>query len=343
MADESQRLEPSREVSGPGAFRAAAVLLGLGPEVALEIFKLLDEATVRRIALGAKELRRSPAAVPGALEVFVKAMGTTEADAVAADGALRDIAERALGVDVARRAFDGVIPPPPPDDALGPIANADPEALALVLSREQPQTAALVLGTLDAGRATAVMKAIPEAQKPHILRRLATLDMVAPEVLREVAMALSSDLAASLSVGAKRVDGKGAAVALLRRCPASQQSEVMTEIEKEDPDLAAELRTKLFTFEDLANLSDRDVQTMIREVDMNQLGIALKGATEAVKDKILKNMSGRAAQMLADDIAAMGPVKLSSVEGAQAELVKVAFSLAEQGRITIVGPADKML
>jgi flagellar motor switch protein FliG len=175
------------------------------------------------------------------------------------------------------------------------------------------------------------------------LRRLATLDMVAPEVLREVAMALSSDLAASVSVGAKRVDGKGAAVALLRRCAASQQSEVMTEIEKEDPDLAAELRTKLFTFEDLANLSDRDVQTMIREVDMNQLGIALKGATEAVKDKILKNMSGRAAQMLADDIGAMGPVKLSAVEGAQAELVKVAFSLAEQGRITIVGPADKML
>jgi flagellar motor switch protein FliG len=130
---------------------------------------------------------------------------------------------------------------------------------------------------------------------------------------------------------------------LLRRCPAAQQTEVVQEIEKDDPDLAADLRTKLFTFEDLANLSDRDLQSLIREIDMGQLGVALKGASVAVKEKLLKNMSSRAAQMLDDDINAMGPVKLAAVEAAQAELVKIAFSLAEQGRIVIVGPADKML
>jgi flagellar motor switch protein FliG len=141
----------------------------------------------------------------------------------------------------------------------------------------------------------------------------------------------------------RRFDGKGAAVELLRRSPAAQQTEAVQEIEKEDPELAADLRTKLFTFQDLVNLSDRDIQTFLREVDTSRLSIALKGASTAVRDKILKNMSSRAAEMLGDDIAAMGPVKLSDVELAQGELVKIAFTLAEQGRITVVSPADKMV
>jgi flagellar motor switch protein FliG len=253
------------------------------------------------------------------------------------------MAVRVMGQEAARRAFDGVAAPIPVDEALGAVSTADPEQLATILAREQPQTAALVLGALDAGRASAVIKHIPEARRPNILRRLATLESVDPDVLREVGLALSHELNQSVSLGTRRVDGKAAAVQLLRRCPAVQQSEVVAEIEKDDPDLAADLRGKLFTFEDLSNLTDRDLQTLIREIDMGQLAVALKGGSLAVKEKLLKNMSSRAAQMLGDDINAMGPVKLAAVEGAQAELVKIAFGLAEQGRITMVGPADKMV
>jgi flagellar motor switch protein FliG len=248
-----------------------------------------------------------------------------------------------LGVDIVRRAFDGVAPPPATDEVLGPVATADPEALAMVLAREQPQTVALVLGAMEASRAGSVLKLIPEAQRPQILRRLATLETVAPEVLREVGYALAGELRAAVSTGMRRFDGKGAAVELLRRTAAAQQTEAVQEIEKDDPELAAELRTKLFTFQDLVNLSDRDIQAFLREVDTSRLGVALKGAAVNVKDKILKNMSSRAAQMLADDIGNMGPVKLADVEMAQGELVKIAFTLAEQGRITVVGPADKMV
>ena len=176
-----------------------------------------------------------------------------------------------------------------------------------------------------------------------MLRRLATLESVAPEVLREVGQALQSELRASDGGGSRRVDGKAAAVALLRRCPAAQQTEVVGEIEKDDPELATELRAKLFTFEDLVNLTDRDIQTFIREIDTARLAVALKGASPSVTDKVLKNMSSRAAEMLKDEIAAMGPVRLAAVEEAQSELVKTAFALAEQGRITLVGPADKMV
>jgi flagellar motor switch protein FliG len=331
------------ESAGPGAQKAAAVLLGLGRDSAAQIFRLLDEATIRQIALGARELRKKPEIVPKALKEFADAMDSLAGDATASDGLLREIASVALGPEAARRAFEGVTPPPPVDEVLGPVAHADAEALAMILAREQPQTVALVLGSLEQGRAGAVLRMLPDRLRPHVLRRLATLESVAPEVLREVGQALQGELRASSAGTARRVDGKAAAVSLLRLCAAVQQTEVVGEIEKEDPELAAELRTRLFTFEDLVNLTDRDIQTFIREIDTNRLAVALKGGSPAVAEKILKNMSSRAAEMMRDEVAAMGAMRLAAVEEAQGELVKTAFGLAEQGRITLVGPADKMV
>jgi flagellar motor switch protein FliG len=331
------------EAPGPGAQRAAAVLLGLGRESAAQVFRLLDEGTIRQIALGARELRKSPNLVAQALDSFVQSMDSLAGDAAASDGLLREIASRALGPEAARRAFEGVSAPPPVDEMLGPVAQADSEALAMILAREQPQTVALVLGSLEQHRAGMVLKLLPDRLRPQVLRRLATLESVAPEVLREVGQALQAELRTAHGGTSRRVDGKAAAVSLLRRVPAAQQTEVVAEIEKDDPELASELRTKLFTFEDLVNLTDRDVQTFIREIDTARLAVALKGSSPAVTDKLFKNMSTRAAEMMKDEIAAMGPMRLAAVEEAQAELVKIGFNLAEQGRITLVGPADKMV
>jgi flagellar motor switch protein FliG len=331
------------EDSGPGAQRAAAVLLGLGRDSAAAVFRLLDEATIRQIALGARELRKSPQLVERALESYVEAMDSLHGDAAASDGLLREIASRALGPEAARRAFEGVSVAPPVDEMLGAVAQADAEALSMILAREQPQTVALVLGSLEQGRAGMVLKLLPDRMRPQVLRRLATLESVAPEVLREVGQALQAELRSASGGTSRRVDGKAAAVAMLRRVPAAQQTEVVSEIEKDDPELATELRAKLFTFEDLVNLTDRDVQTFIREIDTGRLAVALKGSSPAVSDKIFKNMSSRAAEMMRDEIAAMGPMRLAAVEEAQGELVKTAFGLAEQGRVTLVGPADKMV
>ena len=343
MADKLAAVKIPLEPAGDGAQRAAAVLLGLGRETAAHVFRLLDEATIRQIALGARELRRSPELVSRALESYVGAMDSLGGDAAASDGLLREIASSALGPEAARRAFEGVVSDTPEDDALGPVGQADAEALSMILSREQPQTIALVLGSLEQQRAGMVFKMLPERIQPQVLGRMASLESVAPEVLREVGQALQMELRTSHGGASRRVDGRAAAVSLLRRCPAAQQTEVVAEIEKDDPDLAADLRSKLFTFEDLANLSDRDVQTFIREIDTSRLAIALKGASNNVNDKVLRNMSSRAAEMMKDEIAAMGPVRLAQVEEAQGELVKIAFGLAEQGRLTLVGPADKMV
>jgi flagellar motor switch protein FliG len=347
MADPTPAHGPSAllaETSSVGAQRAAAVLLGIGPEIAGAVFKMFGEAELRRIALGAKDLRASGAAVvTEALETFIGNMETVGGDAAAGDDLLREVAARALGPDAARRAFDGVVPPPPPDEVLGPVSQADPEALAMVLQREQAQTIALVLSSLESWRAAGVMERLPDKLRPDVLRRMATIDSVAPEVLREVGHALSTELKALVAGGMRRVDGKATALEILRRTPLQDQGAVLAEIERDDAQLAAELRGRLFTFADLVNLADRDLQTLLREIDAQRLTVALKGATADVRQKFLSNLSSRAAEMLSDDLAAMGPVKLSSVEGAQQEIAKLAQELAQQGRITIVGAGEKML
>jgi len=270
-------------------------------------------------------------------------MESVGGDTAAGDDVLREAAAKALGPDAARRAFDGVVPPPPPDEVLGPVSQADPESLAMVLAREQPQTVALVLSSLDAWRAASVIERMSDKQRPDVLRRMATIESVAPEVLREVGQALSAELKALVAGGMRRVDGKNTALEILRRCDAQQQATVLSEIERDDANLAGELRGKLFTFSDLVNLADRDLQTLLREIDSNKLSVALRGATAEVRQKFMQNLSTRAAEMLSDDLAAMGPVKLSTVEAAQSEIAKLAQDLAQQNRLTIVGPSEKML
>ena len=344
MAEAEVVTPPAQINIGPGARRAAAVLLGLGSDLAANVFRLLDEDEVRKVALGARELRKAPAnAVPDALRTLIESMDRIGSETAAGDDMLREVVAKALGNDVVRRAFDGVLPPPQPDEVLGPISEADPEALAMVLIREQPQTIALVLSAIEADRAAAALEKLPAAIRPQVIRRMATIESVAPEVLKEVGQALALELRAVVAGGMRKVDGKSAALELLRRTPTAQQSEVVAEIEKDDPELAASLKTKLFTFDDLNNISDRDLQTLLRDVDGKVLTTALKGAAPALREKFMRNMSSRAAQLLADDLLALGAVRLSAVEEAQAEIAKVALELSGQGRLTIVRAADKMV
>jgi flagellar motor switch protein FliG len=344
LEDTKPDVSPSSREPRAGVTRAAAALLGLGSDAAGALFRQLAEPQMRQVALGAKGLKRQPpGAIPDALRSFVDAMEAFGGEAVAGNHLLREAAVKALGADAARRAFDDEEQSGPPDDVLGHVAQADPESLAMVLSHEQPQTVALVLSSIDPARATAVMERIPEKHRADILRRMAVIDSVSPEVLREIGQALTSELKALVAGGMRKVNGKAVALEVLRRCSAQQQGEVIAEIEKDSAPLAAELRGRLFTFDDLRTLSDRDLQTLLREIDTSKLAVALKGATPELKAKLLANLSTRAAEMLEDDLQAMGPIKLSTVETAQAEIAKLTLEVAQQGRITIVGANETML
>jgi flagellar motor switch protein FliG len=335
---------PWLEKGGPGARRVAALMLALGQEMAAELFKNLGEMEVRQIALGAKELKKAgPDVINESLQTFVDSMNDAGVDALAGDEVLRKVVTAVLGPETVKRTFDAQPPSHVPEELLGPVADADAESLAMVLAREQPQTIALVLSSLTPERAALVMDRLPIALRPQVVRRMAVVEAVAPEVLREVRLALTSELQSLVAEGMRRVDGRSAALEILRRSPAAQQTEILANIEKDDPQLSNDLRSKLFTFEDLTRLSDRDLQTLMKDLDMKQVTVALKGGSPEVKDKFLRNMSSRAAELLEDDLSAMGPVKLSEVEAAQSEIAKVAIEAAEKGRITIVRPTDKML
>jgi flagellar motor switch protein FliG len=345
MADDTATAEPPvEEAATPGSRRAAAVLLGIGPEMAASIFSRLGEREVRRVALGARGLRSmAPGAVPEALDAFVKAMQTVGGDSVAGDDVLREVVSRALGPETARRAFDGVAPPPPPDEVLGPVSQADPESLAMVLQMEQPQTVALVLSSLEPQRALVVAGYLPAELRQGALRRMATIESVAPEILREVGQALSAELKSLVAGGMRKVDGKTTALEIMRRSSPDDQAAVLGQIEKDDPALAGELRSQLFTFSDVAHLTDRDLQVLLRDVESTKLVLALRGATTEVRTKLLRNLSSRAAEMINDDLAAMGPVKLALVEAAQGEIAKQAQDLGAQGKITILSGTEKVV
>lgn len=346
MAEAPKKEEPLPWIdkAGTGAKRAAALLMGLGADAAASLFQQLTPIEVRQIALGAREIKRlGPAAIPQSLEKFCESMQAGDADALAGDAMLRKMATDLLGPDTVKRTFDATPPAHQPEELLGPVATADAESLAMILGREQPQTIALVLSSLTPERAALVMERLPLGMRPQVVRRMAIVEAVAPEVLREVRAALASELHSLVAEGMRKVDGRIAALEILRRSPSTQQTEILAAIERDDPNLAAELRSKLFTFEDLTRLQDRDLQNLMKDLDMKLLTVALRGSSPELKEKFLKNMSARAGELLQDDLTAMGPVKLSEVESAQAEIAKAAIEAAEKGRITIVRPTDKML
>ena len=257
---------------------------------------------------------------------------------------LRNVAIDAVGEEIARRAFEGVQPPPPPDEVLGPIVEADPESLGMILAREHAQTVALVLSAMGPERAPPVIGYLPEDLKPAVLSRMATVDLAAPEVLREVGQALARELDAMVADGMRQVDGRGTALAILRQSPSKQQQVVITEIEQNDMDLAQDLKSKLFTFEDLWSLTDRDIQSLIKEFDSNLLTLGCpQGCFATYPGQNLGNMSTRASKMLVDDMEVMGLIRMSEVKKAQQELVAVVMQLAEQERIAIVAPGDQMV
>ncbi|MBI5494586.1 MAG: flagellar motor switch protein FliG [Deltaproteobacteria bacterium] len=326
-----------------GAQRAMAVLLVLGKDTAREVIRHFSEQDLRRLAVGARVKGPAEEVLPLALQDFSTAMSAPAAPWQAADGLLRQWVQESLGTDTAARVLEELPQAPTPDEALGPVSGVDAEALAMVLGREQPQTVALVLSALNADKALNVLNRLPAAVQAEVVFRMAKVEAISPELLKEVGQALAAELRAATMGGVRKVEGRQVALDVLRNKPVAEQGELMKRIEERDADLAAELRTKLLTFEDLVHLPDRDIQALLREFDTKVLMIALKGASPAIAAKIFKNMSSRAADMLRDDMAAMGPLRLADVEQAQNQLVAVVMRLAGEGRIRLIGPADKMV
>ena len=219
----------------------------------------------------------------------------------------------------------------------------DPRAIADLVRNEHPQIIAIVLAHLDSDQAAETLKLLAERTRTDVLLRIATLDGIPPNALNELNEIMERQFAGNQNLKASSIGGVKVAANILNFMDSGQDQVILGSITQVDADLGARIQDLMFVFDNLADLGDRELQALLREVPNDRLGLALRGADAKVKEKITRNMSQRAAQILLEDMEARGPVRLSDVEGAQKEILAIVRRLAYQGVISLMASAEEMV
>lgn len=322
-----------------GTQRAAILLLALGEQDAAEVLRYMGPKEVQSVSLTMAELKDiSKDQVSNVLSDFQAAVGRQTALGIGTESYLRNVLTKALGPDKANNMISRILMGGQ-NTGLEELKWMDPRSVVEVVRLEHPQIIAIVLSYLEADQAAQVLQLLPEKVRLDVMMRIASLDGVQPAALRELDQVLESQFAGKSggSLQSSGIGGVKTAANILNEMDSSVEGKLMEAFKEADAGLAEQVEELMFVFENLLDVDDRGIQTLLREVTSDKLVIALKGASEALKEKIFKNMSSRAADLLRDDLEAKGPVKLSDVEAAQKEVVAAARKLAEAGEIALGG------
>ena len=318
------------ELSGPE--KAVLMLLSLDEATATPILSELDPQDVRKLREAASSMRAVPAtALEQVYAEFIQQ--TKEAVAVPKGGVryLRRLAGRALGESKAQEIFVDE----KPESALDRLAGAEPSAIASVMENEHPQLVAAILSQLDNEKAARVLEQLPEAGRAQVLERLGTMTEIPSALLEEVATALSAELPTSQADTVRTVDGVARSAALVRRMGRETGEALLGTLEEGNSELATEIRRAMYTFEDLSVLDARALRSLLEAVPVEKLTMAMKTASESLRNHIFTSMSKRAAERIKEDMEVMGGVRLADVEAAQREIVEVALRLDAEGTISL--------
>jgi flagellar motor switch protein FliG len=323
-----------------GLERAAILLMTVGEEQAAEIFKFLSPKEVQKIGETMARLKTVPrekvdevvAAFNKAREEHFSLVGDT-------DAYITQVLKRALGEEKANMLLDRILQG---RDVSGieALKWMDPGSIAELLRNEHPQIVASILVHLERDHASEVLRQFQERFRNDVLLRIATLDGIQPQALQELNEVLSKVLAGGEKLKKATLGGTKAAAEILNFLGTQLETAAVESIREHDPDLAQKILDQMFTFENLLQLDDRAIQTLLREVQSESLIVALKGADQQLREKIFKNMSSRAAEMLREDLEAKGPVRVSEVEAEQREILKIVRRLADEGQIQISSGGD---
>jgi flagellar motor switch protein FliG len=330
-------------MSDDGITRSAILLMSIGEEEAVEVFKHLGPKEVQK--LGQAMARLSNVTREQVSEVLrdFRAEADQQAPlAGAGDQYIRSVLTRALGNDKASALIDRILHG---QDASGieSLKWMDAESIAELVKNEHPQIIATILVHLDADQASEVLGKFSERLRNDVMLRIATLEGVQPAALRDLNDVLTQLLQGSDRGRKGARGGVDAAANILNYLGGNLEASVSAHIRETDADLAQAIQDKMFVFDNLSDLDDRAIQLLLREVQSETLIVALKGTSEPLREKIFKNMSQRAAEMLRDDLEAKGPVRLSEVEAEQREILRVVRRLAEEGQIVLGGKGDEGL
>lgn len=321
----------------PGKMKAAILLACLGPKAASKVLANMSDEEVEQITLDLSSLGTISSDVRTAVidEFYQMAV----AKRFVAQGGIdlaRDMLESAFGTDKALDILTKL------QSSLQEVPfeflkRADPAQICSFIQDEHPQTIALILAHLNAQTGAIVLSALPRETQADVVVRIAMMDRTPPEIVREVERVLERKMASIFSQGFTFAGGIKEVAEILNRIERNTEKSIMADLEERDPELADEIARLMFTFDDVVYVDDSGIQRALREIETKDLALALKTANEEVKEKIFKNMSTRARDMIKEEIDFMGPVRLKNVEEAQQKIVSVIRRLEESGEVVIEG------
>ena len=318
----------------PGIKKAAILLLTMDENLSKEVIKELDEDDIEAVGQEIAKLRLVPQEVVTKVhEEFARKIDGRKKNVVGGETKFKMLIEKSLGSEKAelfmgnmesRRGMPGDF-----------LRTADARILANVLRGEHPQTIALVLSILSVKKACDLVTYLPEKIHRDVVSRMAYLEKVDKKIIEDVENVLKEQLETTGAVEGKQIGGVEMVANILNQMDRKLEAELLGKIEEEDANLAERIRQLMFTFEDLMKIDDRGMQTLLKEITTEDVALALKGASDSIKEKIFKNMSERAAAMLKEDLEAMGPARVSDVERGQIKIAMVAKKLESEGKIIL--------
>lgn len=318
-----------------GIQKAAILLIALGPERSADIFKHLKEDEIEELTLEIANTRSvSPQVKEDVLNEFYQICLAQQYIAEGGIGYAKELLDKALGEKKAQEVITKLTA----SLQVRPfefVRKTDPSQLLNFIQDEHPQTIAMILSYLTSAQAALVIGALPPEKQADVAKRIAMMDRTSPDVIKEVERVLEKKLSSLVNQDYTIVGGVDAIVNILNTVDRTTEKHIMESLEIEEPELADEIRKKMFVFEDILLLDDRAIQRVLRDVDNADLGVALKAANEEVQNVIFKNLSKRLAAMIKEDMEFMGPVRMKDVEEAQQKVVSVIRKLEDSGEIVI--------
>ncbi|MBL8384870.1 MAG: flagellar motor switch protein FliG [Burkholderiales bacterium] len=327
-------------MSDPGVDEGAILLMSLGEEEAAEVFKLLNPKEAQKVGAAMAALKNVPRErIVEVIDKFNEAASVQSAIGLDSDAYVRSVLTRALGEDKARFVLDRILRP---EDTKGieSLKWMDAASVAELIKNEHPQIQASILVHLEREQAAAILNLFPERARGDVITRIATLDSIHPNALRELNETMSAMLLGGDQMRNAPLGGVRTAADILNYVGSASETVILDAVRAVDETIAQGIMDEMFVFENLMDVDDRGIQALLKEVQSDSLVLALKGAPPDLRDKILRNMSSRAAEMLREDLESRGPVRVSEVEAEQKEILKIVRRLADEGQIVLGGSGD---
>ena len=329
---------PTTEKKLSGLQRAAIILGILGEQHAAEIMKFMDHRELQQI--GGAMATMTGITKDDVQQVLADFFDKMQKHALLGIGSvdyIKSTLVKALGMDKAMALLERIKLGDSGAVGIDSLRTTDPRIISDMLRVEHPQIIAIVLANLHPEHSAQVLALLPEAVRHDALLRVATLEGVPDAAMDELDKLIEEQLSGSAIIGSSTIGGPKTAASILNLLDGSLESQIMAKVKEHNPELGHQIEEMMFVFDNLLDVDDRSIQALLREVSAQSLPLALKGADDAVKEKILRNLSKRAAEMLRDDLDVMGPVRLSEVEAAQKEVLATARRMAETGELLLTG------